>query len=223
MERVTHTLRITLYLRKMITMKKMITTCRNQRRRIFWFIVLICFLYLTGNLISICTYSRKDETCRADVVIVLGAATYQEDVSPVYRERLNHGIDLYRQGYVEKIIVTGGLAEGNQHSDAYTAMQYVISRGIPVEDILMEEKSSITQENLENAKKLMDQNGYQRAVIVSDPLHMKRAMLLAEDAGIQAFSSPTPTTMYHSLKTKIPFLARELFYYIGYRWYRITN
>ena len=100
-------------------------------------------------------------------------------------------------------------------------MQYVISRGIPKEDVLMEETSSITQENLENAKELMDQNDYRQALIVSDPLHMKRAMLLAEDAGIQAFSSPTPTTMYHSLKTKIPFAARELFYYIGYQWYRI--
>ena len=51
----------------------------------------------------------------------------------------------------------------------------------------------------------MEENGYERAIVVSDPLHMRRAMLLAEDAGIEAFSSPTPTTMYRSLKTKIPF------------------
>ena len=96
-----------------------------------------------------------------------------------------------------------------------------LSCGVPKEDILPEEQSLITQENLENAKELMDQQDYKKAVIVSDPLHMKRAMVLAEDAGIEAFSSPTPTTMYHSLKTKIPFLARELFYYIGYQWYRM--
>ena len=59
------------------------------------------------------------------------------------------------------------------------------------------------------------------AIIVSDPLHMKRAMLLAEDAGIKAYSSPTPSTRYVSLRTKIPFLARETFYYIGYQWYRL--
>ncbi|HIX48720.1 MAG TPA: YdcF family protein [Candidatus Mediterraneibacter caccavium] len=50
---------------------------------------------------------------------------------------------------------------------------------------------------------------------------MKRAMMLAEDAGITAYSSPTPTTRYVSLRTKIPFLARETFYYIGYKWYRV--
>ena len=52
----------------------------------------------------------------------------------------------------------------------------------------------------------MDEYGYETAIIVSDPLHMKRALLLAEDAGITAYSSPTPTTRYVSLRTKIPFL-----------------
>ena len=67
----------------------------------------------------------------------------------------------------------------------------------------------------------MDASGMETALIVSDPLHMKRAMLLAKDAGIRAYSAPTPVTMCRSLRTKIPFLAREMFYYIGYKWYRV--
>lgn len=55
------------------------------------------------------------------------------------------------------------------------------------------------------------------ALIVSDPLHMKRAMLYAKDFGITAYSSPTPTTLYRSRKTKASFLMREVFYYSGYR------
>ncbi len=96
-----------------------------------------------------------------------------------------------------------------------------ILAGIPGTAIILEEESSITQENLENAKKLMDKNGYATALIVCDPLHMRRAMLLARDSGIKAYSSPTTTTMYRSLRTKLPFLAREVFFYIGYQWYRI--
>lgn len=194
-----------------------------KKRTITTFIILILVLYLMGNTISICAYSTKDESCQADVAIVLGAAAYDDTVSPVYRERLNHGIQLYQQGYINKIIVTGGIAEGNKHSDAYAAKQYVISKGVPEQDVLMEEASTITQENLVNAKIIMDENAYEKAIIVSDPLHMKRAMLLAEDTGIKAYSSPTPTTMYRSLKTKIPFLAREVFYYTGYQWYRIVE
>ena len=92
---------------------------------------------------------------------------------------------------------------------------------MPGTDIILEEESSITQENLENAKKLMDEKGYKTALIVSDPLHMRRAMLLARDTGMEDYSSPTTTTMYRSLRTKLPFLAREVFFYIGYQWYRI--
>lgn len=184
-------------------------------------LVFIFLLYIAGNLLSICLYSLKDELQEADVAIILGAATYYDEVSPVYRERLNHGITLYQQGYIKKIIVTGGNGAGNEYSDAYIAKQYVISQGVPEENVLMEEQSKITQENLENTKAIMDENGYEDAIIVSDPLHMKRSMLIADDIGIAAYSSPTPTSMYRSLKTKIPFAFRELFFYVGYKWYRI--
>lgn len=184
-------------------------------------IVLLFVLYIVTNVISIYDYSTKDEACKSDVIIVLGAATYQGAVSPVYRERLNHSIYLKQQGYAEKILVTGGKGKANAQSDAYAAKQYVVSQGILGQDVLMEEDSKITQENLENAKIIMEENDFQNAIIVSDPLHMKRAMLLAEDAGIEAYSSPTPTTMYQSFKTKVPFAAREVFYYVGYKWYRI--
>ena len=177
--------------------------------------------YISINVLEICSFSTIDQKCKADVVIVLGAATYDGEVSPVYQERINHGITLYNESYVEKLIVTGGVASGNKKSDAYVAKQYAISQGIPEADILTEDISTITQENLKNAKMIMDEYGYSTAIIVSDSLHMKRSMLLAKDVGIEAHSSPTPTSKYISLKTQIPFLAREVFFYIGYKWYRI--
>lgn len=184
-------------------------------------IIILVIIYIVINAISIWQFAKKDEKCQADVAIILGAATQDGEVSPVYQERINHGIALYNEGLVEVIIVTGGIGDGNEVSDAYAAKQYAVSQGIPQEDILTENISAITQENLEYSKVIMEKNGYETAIIVSDPLHMKRAMLLAEDAGITAYSSPTPTTRYVSLKTKLPFLGREVFFYIGYKWYRL--
>ena len=183
--------------------------------------LIVCYIFL--NLIEIYSFSKKDQKCKADAAIILGAATYNGTISPVYRERVNHGITLYKEGYVEKLIVTGGMGNDNYESDARTAKQYAISQGIPESDILTEETSTITQENLENAKVIMEDNGYVTAILVSDPLHMRRSMLLARDAGITAYSSPTPTSKYVSLKTQIPFITREAFYYIGYKWYRIFH
>lgn len=184
-------------------------------------IAVLAVCYIIINFVQICSFSTKDQKCRADVAIVLGASTYDGEVSPVYRERINHGITLYNEGYVEKLIVTGGIGKGNSQSDAYAAKQYAVSQGVPEIDILTEDTSTITQENLENSKTIMDENGYDTAIVVSDPLHMKRSILLAKDIGIDAYSSPTPTSRYTSLKTQIPFLAREVFFYIGYKWYRI--
>lgn len=178
-------------------------------------------LYIVLNIISICVFSTKDQKCKSDVAIILGASTYNGKVSPVYQERINHGIILYKNGYVKKIIVTGGLGAGNIECDAYAAKQYAISQGIPEADILTEDMSTITQENLYNSKLIMEKLKLDTAIIVSDPLHMRRAMLLAKDAGIKAYSSPTATSRYKSLRTKIPFLLRETFFYIGYKWYRI--
>ena len=166
--------------------------------------------------ISIWNYGKVDEKSPSDVAIVLGASIWEDGVSPVYRERINHAITLYEDGFVDYIILTGGFGEGSYKSDSQVAKEYALSQGIPEERLLIEEKSTITEENLEFSKEIMVENNLEAAIIVSDPLHMKRSMLMAEDYGINALSSPTTTSMYKSLKTKIPFLLRETFFYVGY-------
>lgn len=182
------------------------------------FLIMLCAII---SAVQIVQYGKLDNKTKCDTAIVLGAATSGEEVSPVYRERINHGIWLYENGYVACLILTGGVGEGNERSDAYIAKQYAIEKGIPEQVILIEGQSTITEENLEYAKRIMDGNSLYTAIIVSDPLHMKRAMLMADDYGITAHSSPTPTTMYRSAKTQIPFLAREIFFYIGYSIVRV--
>lgn len=185
--------------------------------------LLLFVIYLAATALFIWRYASVDEKQPADTAVVLGAGTAGGEISPVFRERIHHGIWLYQNGYVDTLIFTGGIGEGNERSDAWVAGQYAIEQGVPEADILLEEKSTITQENIANAKKIMDEKGYRTAIIVSDPLHMKRAMLMARDYGIEAYSSPTPTSRYISLKTKIPFLAREEFFYIGYKVYRMIG
>ena len=180
------------------------------------FVIVFLVMLCTITAVQIVQYGKIDQKTKCDVAIVLGAGTDGEEVSPVYRERINHGIWLFENGYVDYLILTGGVGEGNEKSDAYVAKQYAIEKGVPEQTILIEEQSTITEKNLEYAKAIMDAHSMDTAIIVSDPLHMKRAMLMADDYGINAYSSPTPTTMYRSAKTQIPFLAREIFFYVGY-------
>lgn len=183
-------------------------------------LLIVAVIYILIDAISIWNYAKVDEKQQADVAVILGAGSYNGEISPVFEERINHGIWLYENGYVDKLLMTGGYGAGSECSDAYAAKIYAESKGVPDDDILLEEKSTITQENIRYAKEIMDRENCQTAILVSDPLHMKRSMLMAEDYGMEAYSSPTPTTRYMSLKTKLPFLGRELFFYIGYKLYR---
>lgn len=195
---------------------------RGTRRIKIVAVLLIAVLaYLTVTTISIVSFSKKDETRRADAAIVLGASVYDNSPSPVFSERINHAVELYNDGYVETIIMTGGVGKGNIRSEADIAREYAEQKGVPAEAILKEDSSTVTEENLENARKVMSEHGMDTALIVSDPLHMKRAMLYAKDLGMTAYSSPTPTTLYRSWRTKLPFLIREEIYYAGYRLTRL--
>lgn len=196
--------------------RKQKTKRKSPIVRVLLSILLLAAVALGWLAYSIVDYGRKDEKCQADVAIVLGASVTDTEVSPVLRERLNHGIWLYQNGYVDYLILTGGVGEGDTLSEAYVSKQYVLSQGISEEVIFLEDESGITEENLQNAKAIMDTHNWETAIVVSDPLHMKRAMLMAEDYGIAAYSSPTPTSMYRSLRTKAGFLLREEVYYIGY-------
>lgn len=183
----------------------------------FYILFFSLLTFTIYDMFNIYQYGKTDEKQTSDVAIILGAETDKNGVSPVYAERINHGIWLYENEYVDYIIVTGGKGEDAEFSDAYIAKQYAVSKGIPENMVCTEERSGITQENIVYSKKIMESNNWYTCIIVSDPLHLKRAMLMARDYGLQALSSPTPTTKYRSWKTKLPFLLREEFFYTGYR------
>ena len=165
---------------------------------------------------SIYTYGKNSIDVNGDAAIVLGAAVWGNEVSPVFRERINHAIDLYRTGKVRKIIFTGGQGNRDELTEAAEARQFAIKNGIPEKDILIEESSHTTYENVVNAKRLADAHGLKRVLIVSDPMHMKRAVSMAKDIGLEAYPSPTPTTRYQGWRSQLESLAHETYYYIGY-------
>lgn len=180
-------------------------------------LILSILVLLVGLLASrIYSFRNAGSDASADAAVVLGAAVWTAQVSPVFRERINHGIDLYRNGRVQKIIFTGGQGNPGEPTESSAARQYALQRGIPASDILIEEKSHTTYENILYAKQLADTHGIKKVLIVSDPLHMKRAVAMATDVGLVAEPSPTPSTRYQGLKSQMTLLAHETYYYIGY-------
>jgi len=183
-----------------------------------WVLLVLAVLLLAAGLVAACVYSYANESsdASADAAVVLGAAVWGAEVSPVFRERINHGVDLYRKGRVRKLIFTGGRGNDGEPTESAAARRYAMRGGVPAADILIEEESHNTYENLLNAKRLADARGVRTVLIVSDPLHMKRAVAMAGDVGLEAEPSPTPSTRYRGLRSQAGQLAYETYYYVGY-------
>jgi len=182
--------------------------------------LLLVILYVGFIAASIWRYGNVDERTQADAAIVLGAAAWHNNPSPVFLERIRHGVWLYENGYIDYIIFTGGYGTGAEYSEAYVARNYAMAAGVPFDAILIEEYSRTTEGNFSYSMYLVETFGIDTVIIVSDPLHMMRAMRMAKDAGLTAYSSPTPTSKYQTLETQLPFLREEVIHYIGYR---VTN
>jgi uncharacterized SAM-binding protein YcdF (DUF218 family) len=182
------------------------------------FLLVACIGVLVFGVLAsrICSFGNTRSDASADAAIVLGAAVWSSGVSPVFRERINHGIDLYRTGKVRKLIFTGGQGNPGEPTESAAARDFALQSGVPAQDILIEEKSHTTYENIQYAKQVADTHNIKRVLIVSDPLHMKRAVLMAQDVGLKAEPSPTPSTRYQSVKSQLGLLMHETYYYIGY-------
>jgi len=176
-------------------------------------LLLVALLYFTVSACTIASYANHSNNRQVDSIIVLGAAVWGNQPSPVFRERINHAIELWQQGYAPIIIFTGGTDDNEKAPEAEIAKQYAIKHGVSSDSILIETVSKTTEQNLYYAKRLIAEYNLGDAIIVSDPLHMKRAMLIAKDMGLEAYSSPTPTTRYRSRKTRLGFLVRETYFY----------
>lgn len=181
-------------------------------------LVIFCIVVLAAGALASRVYSFRNTRSDgpADAAVVLGAAVWTSEVSPVFRERINHAVDLYLKGRVRKLIFTGGQGNPGEPTESSAARQYAVENGVPVSDILIEEKSHTTYENIVYAKQLADTHRIKNVLIVSDPLHMKRAMTMAEDVGLVAEPSPTPSTRYQGLRSQFDLLAHETYYYFGY-------
>lgn len=187
----------------------------------FWFrfvflIICLFLIFIAYSAFSIWTFGMKIQLVKTDVAVVLGAAAWDDEPSPVLRERINHSIWLYENGYVDKIIFTGGKGDGDKFAESEVAKDYAIAKNVKTEDILIETKSKITEDNLRYAYDIATKENFETFTIVSDPLHMKRAILIAKSIGMESYSSPTQSSVYKTWNSKIPFFFRELFFYVGY-------
>ena len=152
--------------------------------------------------------SREDEVYYADAIVVLGAAQYNGEPSPVFKARLDQAAYLFNEGLAETVIVTGGKQPGDTFTEAAAGAKYLTEEGVPLAQILSETEGLTTFESLKNVWDLVESRSIEKVLLVSDPMHSERIKRIAGDLGFEkTFTSPAN---YEKLNRSRSTKAKEL-------------
>jgi uncharacterized SAM-binding protein YcdF (DUF218 family) len=180
----------------------------------------LVLLPIVASAVAVWRAAHTDEAStvdRADVILVLGAAQYGGEPSPIFRGRLDHGALLYERGFADRIMVLGARQRGDEFTEAEAGASYLLAQGIQSEDLHTSPRGSTTLESLRGAALEMRELGLESAFLVSDPWHNLRIRRMARDLGIQGYASATWHSAARSQSTRLQGYARETFAYIYYR------
>jgi uncharacterized SAM-binding protein YcdF (DUF218 family) len=188
-------------------------------RRHTWLLLLLAaagafllFFGITG--LRIVRAAEESPTHKADAIVVFGAAEYAGRPSPVFRARLDHGFDLFRQGLAPVVITTGGAAQDPDFSEGGVGRDYLLGRGIPEQSLIAETQGSDTARSAERVANIMRANGMKTCIAASDAYHVFRIRSLLEHEGVQVEVAPRPESRPKSLWQRCEAVMREAMSYL---------
>ena len=180
--------------------------------------VLAVFLLVSSTALAIWWNARQDSRPQSDAIVVLGSAQYNGVPSSIFEARLEHAVALYEDGVAPVIVTVGGKATGDQFTEAEAGRDYLANAGIPADSLLAVPEGVDTLESMRAVSTAFDEHGWTSAVLVTDPWHAMRAERMAQDAGIEAESSPTRQgPAVETRATQFRYILRETAAYLVYR------
>jgi uncharacterized SAM-binding protein YcdF (DUF218 family) len=197
---------------------------KPKRRKLALIVVLSVVLALLAAAciwcrwvyVQIQAYAGQDQAAPADAIGVLGAAEYDGRPSPVYRARLDHALELYHRGIAPLIITLGG-SGGDAYNEGSVGEEYLISKGVPEEDIIAETESRNTEESARRIAVIARVNGLRRLVIVSDGTHLFRIHAICAANGLDVLTSPRSRPAVEDKTLETERIAHEILSYTFWR------
>ncbi|KAF1291953.1 YdcF family protein [Candidatus Enterococcus leclercqii] len=168
---------------------------------IMMYFFIVFYNFLTVSVLYQFNHPRYDQ----DYIIVLGAGLLRgEKVSPLLARRIDKAIEFYRlqqkaKNKAAKLVMSGGQGADEKLSEAAAMAAYALEQGIPQEDIILEDHSTTTLENMRFSKKVMDERspeGY-KVIFSSNNYHIFRGGMFAHQAGLKADGIGAKTALYY--------------------------
>jgi uncharacterized SAM-binding protein YcdF (DUF218 family) len=168
---------------------------------------LLLVAYFVATFVQVYRASNHDGARKADAIVVLGAAQWNGQPSPVLQERLDHALELYEEGLAPLIVLTGGKQDADTFTEATTGYNYLRQHGVPDEALLKEVDGTSTWDSLRATRRFLQERGADNVVLVTDDYHAYRVEAIAEEVGFDASVSPTDSLLSNT--NKLGRLVRE--------------
>lgn len=150
------------------------------------------FIVVNKTKSNIVTLGEAAELSDIDCAVILGAGVRDGKPTPMLRDRLLTGIELYKRGAAKKLIMSGD--HGSDDYDEVNIMKsFAVDSGVPDSDIFMDHAGFSTYETVYRAKEVFEAD---RVIIVSQEYHLYRALYIAEKLGVRAFGVAADLNTY---------------------------
>lgn len=163
-----------------------------------WILLLLVFGILLISILFglVCWRATMPRTTvPSDCIIVLGARVWPDGrLSDMLRYRCESALKAYQSGLAKNIIVSGAQGADEPIAEAEAMLGWFLENGVPVENIFIESRSKNTQENLNFSHAIMQEQGWDNAIVVTNDYHLERALWIAQDEGIDASGIPAQSS-----------------------------
>lgn len=183
--------------------------------RAFWLSLLTCIIVIISVFLTISFHSDDkseivNSSVKLDAGVILGAAVWGGNrPSPVLRERINKGYELFKNKKIGQLVLTGGGSPG-ELTEAEVEMNELIKKGVDEKFIMIENKSNSTLEQITYIKRnLYERNRWTSIVLISDNFHLFRTKQICSFFGMKSYTISSDTPL--SAESGFNFMLKESF------------
>ncbi len=176
-------------------------------------VITILLIWFLGHIVYITIDGLTKNEKNADIGVILGNKVNEDGaLSERLEKRLECGLNLYRNGQVKRLIVSGGLGkEGFYEGDKMK--EYLIKKNVPDSLVIIDNFGNNTLATVNNTIRLKDSLKFESLIIVSQYFHLTRTKMLFREQGFKNVSSVSPK--YFEFRDFYSLFREFVAYYLG--------
>ena len=170
-------------------------------------VVAVVLLYVGVTFVQVWMTSHANDPHPADAALVFGTAANYESPRADLEGRLQRALELYQQGLVPLIAVTGGKKPGDKFTEAQISANWLEMRHVPKPAIVLGDGVD-TWQNVQDVAPQLHAKGVKTVLVVTDGFHEDRAMAITSDFGFLPSATPSEASPIHGA-AEFGYLAKE--------------